>query len=215
MRFLSRRRRPDPRLQRTRLRSPLSRKPFGAFGRSLFLCALATGCHASSTGPPVSRPTDASERASEALPIALIPSGIALQADREAVVRVLGPPAVERSQVYDTWRYDYGDMIVLDYPGIRFRLVGGVHRSGAFRVLEIEIATPIWTVTPGLYIGMHLEEAQRRLPSLKEGTDVRSLGEKVLIYTFNVPHTQAGGKLLLVLNRKKVVSQIILTSDLD
>jgi len=106
-------------------------------------------------------------------------------------------------------------MIVLDYPGIRFRLVGGVHRSGAFRVLEIEIATPIWTVTPGLYIGMHLEDAQQRLPSLKEGTDVRSLGQKALIYMFDVPHTQAGGKLLLVLNRKKVVSQIILTSDLD
>jgi hypothetical protein len=146
--------------------------------------------------------------------VALSPSGIALQTERDAVVRALGPPITEKPQVYDSWRYDYGDMIVLDYHGIRFRLVGGVHRSGPFRVLEIEVADPIWTLTPGLYVGMGMKEAELRLPSLKEGRDVRAPGHKVLTYRFEVPRTQAGGQLLLVLN-KQVISQIILTSDLD
>jgi hypothetical protein len=105
-------------------------------------------------------------------------------------------------------------MIVLDYLGMRLRLVGGIHRGGPFRVLDIEIAVPAWTVQPGLFVGMKADEAKRKLPGLRSGTDIRSVGRKALIYTFEIPNTPAGGKLLLVLNRD-MVTQIILTSDLD
>ena len=39
-------------------------------------------------------------------------------------------------------------------------------------------------------------------------------GRKVLVCAFDVPGTEAGGQLLLVLGRQKVV-QIVVTSDLN
>ena len=141
-------------------------------------------------------------------------SGITLQSEKDEVLRALGPPAVERSQVYDNSVLDYGDMISLEYSGLRLRLANGLYRRGPFRVLEIEIFDPIWTVTPSLHVGMEIEEAERRLPGLKRATDLKRFGRKVLVYPFGVPGTQAGGQLLLVLGRQKVV-QIVVTSDLS
>lgn len=129
-------------------------------------------------------------------------------------MRALRAPGSEKAQEYDTSRYDYGEMVVMEYPGLRIRLVGGVHHRGPFRVLEIEASEPLWTSTPGLYVGMPIEEAMRRLPRLKKGTNAMRPGQKLLIYAFPVAGTQAGGQLLLQVDLKKVV-QITLTSDLD
>jgi hypothetical protein len=192
------------------LRSPPSRKPFGSLVLTLILTAMTLACQtASPANSAASR-----KQPKDGVAVTLSPSGIGLQAERDAVLRAFGEPGSEKPQVYDTWRYDYGDMVVLDYPGMRLRLVGGIHRSSPFRVLDIEVAVPAWTVHPGLFVGMKADEAKRRLPGLRAGTDIRSVGRKALIYTFEVPNTPAGGKLLLVLNRD-LVTQIILTSDLD
>ena len=141
-------------------------------------------------------------------------SGISVQSSKDEVLRALGPPAVERPQLYDNSLFDYGDMISLEYPGLRLRLANGTYRRGPFRVLEIEIFDPIWTVAPSLHVGMEIEEAERRLPGLKRASDMKRFGRKVLVCAFDVPGTQAGGQLLLLVGRQKVV-QIVLTSDLN
>jgi hypothetical protein len=180
---------------------------------STFLMLVSVACQTATTG---GWSADARSITHKGAGSSLSPSvsGVALQSEKDEVLRALGPPAVERSQVYDNTLLDYGDMISLEYSGLKLRLANGLYRRGPFRVLEIEIFDPLWTVTPSLHVGMEIEEAERRLPGLKRATDLKRFGRKVLVYPFGVPGTQAGGQLLLVLGRQKV-SQIVLTSDLN
>lgn len=136
------------------------------------------------------------------------------RAKRDAVLRALGEPETEAPQEYDDSVYAYGDMTALEYPGMRLLLVNGMRRRGPFRVIDIDISQAVWTVTPGLHVGMDAKEAQRRLPGLKKITDVRRPGQKLLGYSFDVANTPVGGRLFLRLEKGKV-SQITITSDVE
>jgi hypothetical protein len=141
-------------------------------------------------------------------------SGIGLQATKDAVVRALGRPTAERPETYDKDMYDYGDMIVMEYPGLRLRLVNGFARKGPFRVLEIEASSSKWVITPGVAVGMTADQARRHLPDLSVSDDANRPGKKVLVYSFEVAGTQAGGWLFLRVDENKI-SLVTLTSDRD
>lgn len=199
-------------------RSPLSRRPRGDRRgerrlASTLLMLASLGCQTATSG---GWGVDARSITYKATGSSCSPSvsGISVHSTKDEVLRLLGPPGVERPQLYDNSLFDYGDMISLEYPGLRLRLANGAYRRGPFRVLEIEIFDPIWTVLPSLHVGMEIEEAERRLPGLKRASDSHRFGRKVLVCAFDVPGTQAGGQLLLLLGRQKVV-QIVLTSDLS
>ena len=152
--------------------------------------------------------------ATAASPLVPTVAGVRLESSRAAVIRALGKPMIEKPEAYSKDPYDYGDMVMMEYPGLRIYLVAGYNRKGPLQVLKLVASTSRWVVKPGLAVGMSVDEARRAFPALELQDDPSRPGKQFLSYRFVVKGTQAGGFLHLDVEDGRV-AQVTLTSDVD
>jgi len=139
--------------------------------------------------------------------------GVTLNDSKDRVIKALGIPVRIRPHEYDRDINDNGKMIEMQYKGMSLFLAD-LGKPGQYKVLEIVITKPSWSIGPGFRVGQSREEAMQRSAELQLIQDSNRRGKTMLIAQVTPEIFKDGAYIHLLLDGSKVV-KIELTSDVD